>query len=272
MPTVIEKFDSRPAAHGDSPAATLRYTVKGTGDEQEALDALASAAPPIYEGLLRTTWRVEPLADGSDWWDGEVSYQRMSNAAFEVGESAYAFDIGPGTQRITQALEHIADYAHPGKTAPSFYGTIGVTDDEVEGCEIDRPVYTFSETHYKAAEFVDDDYKAALFAVACKPVNDAGFRGFAAGEVRFLGASGSQRGDDTWEITYRFAASPNVEDLNIGGITGVAKKGWEYLWVRFAPKVDVGAKVLIKWPVSVHVERVYGESDFSTLGIDPEEE
>lgn len=38
-----------------------------------------------------------------------------------------------------------------------------------------------------------------------------GWRAFAAGEVLFLGASGSKRGEEEWEITYRFAASPNVE-------------------------------------------------------------
>ena len=32
--------------------------------------------------------------------------------------------------------------------------------------------------------------------------------GLAAGECLFLGASGSKRGEDDWEIAFRFAASP----------------------------------------------------------------
>lgn len=265
--TATEKFDSRPAAKGDSPSATLKYTIRGTSDEQAALAALAAAAPSAYNGLVRQSWSVEPVGDGSDWWDGEVQYGRMSGAAKEVGDSTYAFDIGGGTQHITQAKAHVASYALPGKTAPDFGEAIGVTHDSVEGCDIDIPVYNFSETHYKAKEFVTGAYKATLFAIACNPVNNAPFRGFAAGEVRFLGASGSQRGDESWEITYRFAALPNVTGLVVGGISGISKKGWEYMWVRYEDAEDSGSKTLIKKPTSVHIEKVYGDSDFAGLGI-----
>ena len=57
-------------------------------------------------------------------------------------------------------------------------------------------------------------------------------------ECLFLGAAGSKRGADDpsslklrragWEITYRFAASPNRTGITVGEITGIAKKGWEY--------------------------------------------
>ena len=85
------------------------------------------------------------------------------------------------------------------------------------------------------------------------------------GEVLFMGASGSKRGDDEWEITFRFAASPNVTNLTIGDITGVDKKGWEYLWVRYADAED--EKVLVKQPTAVYVEKVYESGNFAGLGI-----
>jgi len=56
-------------------------------------------------------------------------------------------------------------------------------------------------------------------------VNQAAFKGFAAGEVLFLGASGSKRGDGDWEITFNYAASPNVTNLPVGSITVASKKG-----------------------------------------------
>ena len=65
----------------------------------------------------------------------------------------------------------------------------------------------------------------------------------------------------------RFAASPNVQNLTIGGINGIDKKGWEYLWVRYADDEDVNAKVLVKKPIGVYVEQVYENGDFSGLGI-----
>ncbi len=168
------------------------------------------------------------------------------------------------TQHITQSLQTIVKKAKPGETAPDFKQAIGVTTEEVEGVDITVPVYSFAETHYIANSLVTGAYKLTLFALTGK-VNNATFKGFAAGEVLFLGASGSKRGDDEWEITFRFAASPNVTGMTVGDITGVDKKGWEYLWVRYTDAED--AKVLVKQPAAVYVEKVYESGDFSGLGI-----
>jgi len=61
--------------------------------------------------------------------------------------------------------------------------------------DITVPVYSFSETHYNSLAFVTESYKQTLFGLTGK-VNNAAFKGFAAGEVLFLGASGSKRGDE----------------------------------------------------------------------------
>ena len=66
--------------------------------------------------------------------------------------------------------------------------------ENVEGVDIAIPVYNFSETHYKSAASVSTSYRLALFRVT-GTVNSSSFRGFAAGEVLFLGASGSRRGE-----------------------------------------------------------------------------
>ncbi len=83
----------------------------------------------------------------------------------------------------------------------------------------------------------------------------------------FLGASGSKRGNDLWELQFRFSASPNKSDIQVGEITGIAKKGWEYLWVLYVEDVDESAKSIVKKPIGVHVEQVYENGDFSLLGI-----
>ena len=83
----------------------------------------------------------------------------------------------------------------------------------------------------------------------------------------FLGASGAKRGFEDWEITFRFAASPNVAGLSLGNISGINKEGWQYLWVRFADDEDGSSSTLIKKPVAAYVERVYEYGDFSGLGI-----
>jgi hypothetical protein len=268
MPAVVvERCDSRDVATGDRPTAVMKYLVKGTSDEQAALTALAAGSPGAYNGLARTNWNVSPIGDGSDAWEGAVNYALVSSAPRQVGQSTYSFDTAGGTQHITQAKQHVATYTRGGATAPDLEGAIGYDGQDVQGVDITVPVYNFSETHYLAAESVTDAYKAALFALTGK-VNNATFRGFAAGEVLFLGASGTQRqGDNAWEITFRFAASPNVTNLTIGGSSGIAKKGWEYLWVQYEDHADTGAKAILKRPRFVFVERVYDEAGFSAMGI-----
>ena len=184
----------------------------------------------------------------------------------EVGESSFSFDTGGGTQHITQSIQTINKYAPPGKTAPDFKGAVGVTHDNVEGVDITIPVYNFSETHYLDDAVVTPSYRGTLFNLTGKVNNDS-FKGMAAGECLFLGASGSKRGSDDWEITFRFAASPNKTGLTVGEITGIDKKGWEYMWVRYADSEDTAAKAIVKKPVAAYIEKVYDEGDFSQLGI-----
>ena len=258
--TVYEKFGSGESTEGDNASVDLLYVVQGTADDLEAKQALATAAPVLYDGLVRQSWHVEPIGDGL--WDGSVRY---GQADTDVDHSSFSFDTGGGSQHITQSLATVARYAVDGP-APDFHGAIGVTLDSVEGIDITVPTYHFSETHYFAPAVITGAYKATLFGLTGR-VNAAMFRGFAIGEVLFLGASGSQRGNDNWEITYRFAASPNVTGLAVGEITGIAKKGWEYLWVRYADAEDDDAKTLVKRPVAAFVEQVYHYGNFAGLGI-----
>jgi hypothetical protein len=189
-------------------------------------------------------------------------------AAYEgkPDETQYTFETGGATAHITQSLQTIARHAAAGQTAPDFNGAIGVNGDSIDGTDITVPVYNFTETRKMLASTVTGAYKLALFYCTGR-VNHATFKGFAAGEVLFLGASGSKTGSEHWEIAFKFAASPNVTNLAVGNITVAAKKGWEYLWVRFRDENDGAANALVKRPAAAYVERVYDSADFSTLGI-----
>ncbi|GJQ27705.1 MAG: hypothetical protein HBSAPP02_27370 [Phycisphaerae bacterium] len=234
----------------------------------QARGALAAAAPATFDlngnGLFflpRDSLSIEPVGD--QLWEGVARY---SNSAPQTDESVFAFDTGGGTQHITQSLQTVGAYGSPGQAAPNFKGAIGVTADSVEGVDITVPVYQFSETHYLDDAYVTPAYKGTLFALTGK-VNGGGFKGLDRGECLFLGASGSKRGSGDWEINYRFAASPNVTGLNVGDISGINKKGWEYLWVRYMDTEDTFAKALVKKPVAVYIEQVYPYGNFGGLGI-----
>ena len=268
--TVTEKLESRRSTTGDNPSAELVYTVRGTDSDMTARSQAEATSPATYDGMPRQSVTVEPI--GHELWDATVRYApdtQQQSTPPQTGESTFAFDTGGGTQHITQSKQTVGTYAASGTTAPDFQGAIGVTQDAVEGVDITVPIYQFSETHYLPAAAVSNSYKGALFSLTGK-VNSGGFRGFAAGEVLFLGATGARRGtgpDDDWEITFRFAASPNVTGLSVGSISGIAKKGWEYLWVRYADQEDTSANTIVKRPVAAYVERVYDQGSFGGLGI-----
>ena len=264
-PTLTEKLDSRKWNTGENASVEMVYILTGTSDDLTAKTLIENSTAETYNGLTRQSINLEPewvdTASGDGQWVATVRYGVKPPP--EVGESSFSFDTGGGTQHITQAISTIGNYAPPGKTAPDFGGAIGVTHDNVEGVDITVPVYNFSETHYIADENVN---KAAYFALTGK-TNNAAWKGFAAGECLFLGASGSKRGADDWEITFRFAASPNRTNIVVGDITVPGKKGWEYMWVRYADAEDAAAKAIVKKPRSAHVQKVYEEGDYAGLGI-----
>ena len=267
---VEEKHDSPEITTGDNASATRRYTIKGTADEMAAKAALLAAVPDYYDNLVRRSREVSPvfvdiLNPDVSIWDGVVRYGLRQREP-ETGHSEYSFDTGGGTQHITQSLATMGIYAAPGRIAPDFHGAIGVTKDSIEGVDITVPIHNFTETHYLPKVYVTGAYKINLFRLTGK-VNNVTFRGLAAGEVLFLGASGSIRSEDDWEITFRFCGSPNRRNVQIGNITGIVKMGWDYMWVWYEDTEDAFAHVLVKAPVAVYVERVYEFGDFSVLGI-----
>ena len=259
--TVEEKWDSRETTLGEDSQVELRWVIGGTDDDVAAHAALLATSPVSYGGLIRQTSHIERIAEFG--WEGTVRYGTTEPP--ETGDSSFSFDTGGGSQHITQTLQTVGSYAAAG-TPPDFKGAIGVTADAVEGVDVTVPVYNFSETHYLDAALVTPAYKATLFYLT-GTVNNGLFKGFAQGEVLFQGASGSKRGTEDWEISFKFAGSPNATGLTVGDITGIAKKGWEYLWVRYRDEEDTTAKALVKRPVAVYVEQVYPYGDFSGLGI-----
>lgn len=258
MAIIIEKFDSREATVGiDSPSVDLQFMVLGTELDAEVRALVQATIPAIYANLVFQNYHI--AHQGGGVWEVSVRYGKLEPK--ETGQSSYSFDTGGGNQKITQSLETVASY---GDDPPDFQGAVGVSTDSVEGTDITIPVFNFTETHYIPIALVTGAYKTTLFYLTGR-VNHAPFKGFARGEVLFLGASGSQRGTEDWEIAFKFAASPNATDLKVGDITGIEKKGWEYLWVRYADTED--EETLIKQPVAAYVERVYEYGNFALLGI-----
>lgn len=225
-------------------------------------DAVEDVAPATHDGKYLDDIRVEEVAEET-WY---VTAVYAGNEFSVVGNSSFAFEIGGATQHITQSLATVNSYAAGGGTAPDFKGAINVSGGEVKGVDIHLPTYSFSERHIKSADDVDTAYKATLFSLVAK-TNNAAFKGLAAGECLLVAVHGSTNADGNWDIEFRFAGSANKTGLSVGAITGIEKKGWEYLWVLYEDKEDTTAKKLVKQPIAAYVEKVYDEGNFALLEI-----
>jgi hypothetical protein len=227
------------------------------------------------------SYTVEYLGDKA--WQLEVTYSKDGGENDEQRDPmkrSRQFDTGGGTQHITQGLAvgegQTLDFEFRFPSgAANQSGAIGVDGDSVNGVDVIIPQLTWTETYDVPNQYVTTDYIKAL-SKATGTVNDATFRTFAAGEVLFAGASGSQqwdsdKGDGPWSLSYKFVQSPNygtgktLPALTIGSITNIAKDGHDYLWVRYED--SVASNALIKLPKAVYVNRVYRRGDFSQLGI-----
>jgi hypothetical protein len=269
MSTVQERFPSRNSLVSDNSSAERHYWVTGeTSGDQAGADALA-AAPATHTNAIGQV--LVPVSLSVDQFDNDGHYVVITYGPRkypETGDSSYSFDTGGGTQHITQSLNTIqrVGVGGSGVDVPDFKGAIGVHGDNIEGVDIPSPKYHFTETHYIAVASVTDAYKDKLKALTGR-VNNATFRNSDAGEVLFLGAAGSQRGEDDWEITFRFAVSDNETGLTVGDISGINKKGWEYLWIVYEDVHSTAPEFIVKVPLYAYVEQVHYEGNFADLGI-----
>jgi hypothetical protein len=231
-----------------------------------AFDALKSLKAAYYNKYVKEI-SVEEDSDGADkTYTGRIRRnEEVEEPDDDNDKHSISFEVSGSQTKRTHSLGTVGGWAANGMSPRNYGGLIGVTDDGVEGVDIDTAVSTFSETVYLYPWFLTSSYIAFL-ARAYGCINNSPFRGFSVGEVRFLGASGSYRaGDKFAEMTYKFAVSPNAQGIRIGSMTIPFKYGWEYLWVRWAD-MKVGS-VTVKVPIEAYVERVYQPLNFYSLGI-----
>ncbi len=259
-------------AKGNVIEVEIPYLVFNVDDESEALSAVKSNHKSVtgmslesvetVERINDTTWKVKAVYETDEDGGGDDT-----SPDEDEDTTVFAFDTGGGTKHLNQSLK--TDGRYP-DDAPDFGGAIGVDNEgNVNGVEVTMPVLNFTETHTLSGSRVSTSYKKTL-AELTGSVNKSGFRGFSAGEVLFLGASGTKRSKKAsapWEITYRFAVSPNQAGFKVGDIQVSRKYGWDYLWVRYADKVAESGKNVVKKPVAAYVEMVYPEGDFGRLGL-----
>lgn len=280
MAAVIhEKFGRTTSQNTTSETVSVMYLVTGATDENDAKGAVISGAAATItgqKGTLRLTGvRATGSAGSTSRYICEAEYT-LPGWEKTTGDKVFTFDTSGGTAHIDFARSEVNKY--PG-SAPSMSGMINARPDGVDGVDIIVPTFGFTATLYLATGSYTSTYIGNLYALTGKacdanwsPTIDGISMTFLHGEALFLGASGSRRGTGDLEINYHFAASPNVTSLTIGSspntITGIAKKGWEYLWVyKMKGTTGTSPSVPTLIPKYAYVDQVYLEGDFSVLGL-----
>lgn len=232
--------------------------------------------PPGGGQLQADSYTLEYL--GGDAWHLTVNYSKEGVEDEEQTgpiRRSRSFDTSGGQEHVTQAIA--GKVSEKGKTANIVDGdkVIGFDGQNVNGVDIIVPQLTWQENYEVPSSYVKADYIKKVSQLT-GTTNNAEFRGFKAGEVLFLGCSGSQdwdkeKGDGPWALSYKFAVSPNagtnqtLPALTIGEITDIEKKGHEYLNTYYED--DVRDNKIWKVPKIVWVHQVYRETNFADLGI-----
>lgn len=146
----------------------------------------------------------------------------------------------------------------PAEAQPArwFRGAIDVQPEgdrmTPRGTDIVIPTLRINVTGRIAYEYVDTEieYSKKLAALTGtvnqnwqfqKPDGVGGFvagTGFAPGELLFLGGDGDIIADKDPLLTFSFLASPNLDNVTLGSIPGVTKKGHEFGWFSFKQALD----------------------------------
>lgn len=248
---------------GDPPARTYHFGVSECPLESTARSLAMTTADLVITTPHGTLFRGEMRLSQTafDQWDVDIDYQ---SRPYQLGEWTFNWDTTGGTVTRQFSLETIAKY--PSATAPSYDQAIDVQGDEIKGVDVVSPQMRFSLTIRHPLGVLSPNYAKLMQGITGK-VNSTPFLQWAAGEVLFLGASGADGRQTEASCRYDFAVSPNVTGLTIGSVTGVAKKGWELIWVKFKDETKTVSSTtyIVKVPQFVYVERVYETADLAGI-------
>jgi hypothetical protein len=248
--------------------AERQYKITGETSEGNALVSLITGVPSTVNGfsLAESECDVEEISTnlfiGTAIWTapGDYTYQ-------QVGSFQISFDIAGQSQHITQSILTSESTAAPDFDLRDFKGAINVnTDGSVEGVDIIVPTFNFTLNYTADPDAIDSTYIQTLKSTVGK-INNGTYKGFGEAELLLTRVSGSRRDNDHWDLSFGFGVSETDDSITIGDISGITKRGWDYMWVYYKEEPDEDNLYIRKVPKQVNCEQVYKEADYSALGL-----
>lgn len=248
----------------------VHFLSVGTDDEDESYLAVLGYLPLTVSagapGFLLPLDSLEGEWVGAGLWHYVAIWGTNSSSPGQ--KENVQFDTGGASVKITQSVQTSNAYSAKGANGsdiPPNNGAIGVSDDgTVEGVEVPAPVQRWNETHFLPKALLTPTWWGNVTLLSQR-TNIASFRGYDVDQVKFDHVSGSVSGEDPTPVTFFFEAAPHVYGITCGQITGITKKAWEYLWVKYQ-KQTVNFH-LVSVPQYVYCEQIFYQGDFSALLI-----
>lgn len=285
--TVIERVESRKGTVGEQPGAELSFLVDGTEDDAQVRSAIDGTIPLYYGNMPFANYVYTHLGGGV--WEATVRYgprfqDRTGRGGYDpaspsrpqgypspptqqAGDAgSVSFDTTGGQEKVYQSLRTSRNSAVGEALPPDLKGAVNwnFQGGKSDGIEITVPKMVYEETWVWPIGVISGAYITTLFELT-GTTNAYDWHGFREQDVLFLGATGSQRGRDDFEIRYKFQMSLSRENFLVGDVLVTLKRGWEYMWVKYTEK-SVGGEIL-PVPSGAYVEQVYPTADFTLLGI-----
>lgn len=272
MAMVTEVVGQQAALLADNNATiTRRFKVAGVASDAAATIAVRDyllivlGSPPNLGALALD--KISASEEVPGVYDATAAWRTFARTAPRaMGESQFSFELSLEPVRIRVPRGAIQVYAAPGEPTwtPQLIGDTG-NGEEPEGVDVYEPTYEESETHWVPLTALTPAYREVL-KTCVGSVNNAPFKGNAAGEALLKGVSGTRRGAADAEVTFRWGVRRNQSGMTIQGVTGVNKGGWQYLWPR-SKIVPQGSNVIRHAITHVAVATVFPAANFTDLNI-----
>lgn len=252
---------------GANKSFELMFHAKGSDSYDDIASAISgSSIPVIYRGLPRQGIEPEPIGGGHWYLRARYSQAVESQPPLQAGDPPRITWQSVSTTVKRSHATVVNVYPAAGITAPNNGTAINVTDDGVEGVDVETAYSRMTIKEVITSAQATTAYAKTLAKYAkIKPVNNATWNGFSAGEARFIDFVLESRSDGDWDLTRIFDVDENVTGGTYAGVTGITKNAHDYMWALMERKEDATAKRVVESTVCVTVHQIYPPIAFSLL-------
>ena len=244
-------------------------------DESAVVDACRKSdkVPRKYLGMTLQRLTVVERINAQNWKvNAEYKYIGGPSVNSEDGEreEKVSIEFGVSTATRTVSLGRVESYGD----IPTYGGLIDVQESgdgtmEPRGISVYIPTGTMTITHWFKKSQWTTRLRNKIAYRRCRYNSDT-FRGFAHGELLFVGETVSYQDDDKYvEVQFKFLISENSDDIEVGKFSGIHKRGWQGMWCKYAKNVKTvgGKKYQVLEPQGVAIEKIYRACSFEELGL-----